>query len=151
MAAISVVSNAVSVVGLADVVFRLSIALTDLYFRCHGAKKNVPRLIKDLKNLTGIVVQVQAFADEYTRSLYVLEDSQTLLPQLEAILRSCERDLQELELVAKRVNGTPNDGWLKQLGNSLSWGLDDQKVLRSCQNLERVVGTLNTALSLTGR
>lgn len=151
MSNISTAANAVAVVGLADVVFRLGIASLDLYSRCRNASKDVPRLLSDLKNLANIVAQVRAFADEYSRSPYALEDSQPLLPQLETTLQCCKRELEELEQIAKNDESNTNDAWFKQWGKGLSWALDDQKVLKSCQQIERYMVSLNTGLALTGR
>ena len=151
MSNISTAANAFAVVGLADVVFRLGIASSDLYSRCRNASKDVPRLLSDLKNLANIVAQVRAYADEYSRSPYALEDSQALLPQLETTLQCCKGELEELERMAKNDKSNANDTWFKQWGKGLSWALDNQKVLRSCQQIERYMVTVNTALSLTGR
>ncbi|ERF76472.1 hypothetical protein EPUS_06134 [Endocarpon pusillum Z07020] len=151
MSTYSTAANAFAVVGLADVVFRLGIASSDLYLRCRNASKDVPRLLSDLKTLSEIVAQVRAFASEYSRSPYALEDSQVLLPQLETTLRCCKRELEELERIAKNDKSNANDAWFRQWGKGLGWALDDQKVLKSCQQIERYMVTLNTALSLTGR
>jgi hypothetical protein len=75
MSGFSTAANACAVVGLADVVFRLGVGLSDLYFRCRNASNEVPRLLSDLQALADVVAQVRAFADEYGRSPYALEDS----------------------------------------------------------------------------
>ena len=151
MEKLSVAANAFAVVGLADVVFRLGIEALDLYSRCRNASKNVPRLVADLKTLGDIVAQVRAFVDEYNRSPYMLEDSQVLLPQLETALQDCKRELEELKGAVENTKNDASDGWFKRWSKGLSWALDDQKILGSCQQIERYNVVLNTALSLTGR
>ena len=151
MEKLSRAANAFAVVGLADVVFRLGIEAVDLCSRYRNASKNVPRLVADLKTLADIVAQVRAFVDEYNRSPYMLEDSQVLLPQLETALRDCKRELEELKGVTEDAKNDSNDGWFKRWSKGLIWALDDQKILGSCQQIERYNIVLNTALSLTGR
>lgn len=148
---ISTPANAFAIVGLADVVFRLAIASSDLYFRYRNASEDIARLLNDLKNLANVVAQVRAFADEYRRSPYALDDSQVLLPQLETVLQCCKQELEKLEQVVKDVKSNANDPWFKQWGKGLSWALDEQKILKSCEQIERYMMTLNTALSLIGR
>jgi hypothetical protein len=106
----STAANACAVVGLADVVFRLGVGLSDLYLCCRNASKEVPRLLSDLKMIADIVAQVRAFADEYGRSPYGLEDSQVLLPELETALRCCRRQLEELERFVNNVRSDTSDG-----------------------------------------
>jgi hypothetical protein len=106
----STAANACAVVGLADVVFRLGVGLSDLYFCCRNASKEVPRLLSDLKTIADIVAQVRAFADEYGRSPYGLEHSQVLLPELETALRCCRRELEELERFVNNVRSDTSDG-----------------------------------------
>ena len=151
MEKLSIAANAFAVVGLADVVFRLGIEAFDLYSHYRNASKNVPRLVTDLKTLADIVAQVRVFVDEYNRSPYMLEDSQALLPQLESALQACKRELEELKGVIENVKTDASDGWLKRWSKGLSCALDDQKILGSCQQIERSNVVLNTALSLTGR
>lgn len=144
-------ANAFAIVGLADVVVRLVVQVSDIYNRCNNASKDVPRLLGDLKTLAGIVTQVRAFADEYNRSPFLLDDSQTLLPQLEITLKDCELELRALQQVANNAKSGGTDGWFKQWSKDLSWALNDDKVQRSCQKIEAYKVTLNTALSLIGR
>lgn len=151
MVDISTPANAFAIVGLADVVFRLGIASSELYFRYRNASESITRLLRDLKNLADIVALVRAFAEEYNRSPYALDDSQVLLPQLETALQCCKQELEGLEGIAKKVTSNASDAWFTQWGKGLSWALDDQKILKSCQQIERYMVTLNTALSLTGR
>lgn len=133
---ISTPADAFGIVGLADAVFRLGIASSDLYFRSRTASEDVARLLSDLRNLANIVAQVRAFADEYRRSPYVLDDSQVLLPELETALQCCKQELDELERIVKSVKNNANDAWFKQWGKGLSWALNDQEILSLANKLK---------------
>jgi hypothetical protein len=74
-----------------------------------------------------------------------------LLPQLERVLQSCERELAELTTTANNAKSEPSDGWLKQWTKGFSWAVDDSKVQSSCLRIEGFKATLSTALSLVGR
>ncbi|TKA79273.1 hypothetical protein B0A49_03690 [Cryomyces minteri] len=148
---LSTAANAFAVVGLADVVFRVSTELYDLFDRCKAAPRTISQLLSELKSLASIVATVRVFADEFQASPYALEDQQVLLPQLETILGDIERDFGELKTLAITSQSNTNDAWFKQWGKNSSWSLNEQKALRACQQLERHKTALIAALSVTGR
>ncbi|TKA63005.1 hypothetical protein B0A49_10775, partial [Cryomyces minteri] len=148
---LSTAANAFAVVGLADVVFRASTELYNLFDRCKAAPRTISQLLSELKSLASIVATVRVFADEFQASPYALEDQQVLLPQLETILRDIERDFGELKTLAITSQSNTNDAWFKQWGKNSSWSLNEQKALRACQQLERHKTALNVALSVIGR
>ena len=87
MSDLSAAANAFAVVGLADVVFRAGTQLYDVLNRARAASKSIPQLLSTLKCLTAIIAEVRAFAKEFEQSPFALEDKQTLLPELETILK----------------------------------------------------------------
>lgn len=148
---LSAAANAFAVVGLADVVFRAGTQLYDVLNRARAASKSIPQLLSTLKCLTAIIAEVRAFAKEFEQSPFALEDKQTLLPELETILKDCERELVDLRALATTASGGIGSGWLRQWKKSLIWALDDQKVIQSCRSLEGYKGALTAALTVTGR
>ena len=148
---LSAAANAFAVVGLADVVFRAGTQLYDVLNRTRAASKSIPQLLSTLKCLTAIIAEVRAFAKEFEQSPFALEDKQTLLPELETILKGCERELVDLRALATTASGGIGSGWLRQWKKSLIWALDDQKVIQSCRSLEGYKGALTAALAVTGR
>lgn len=148
---LSAAANAFAVVGLADVVFRAGTQLYDVLNRARAASKSIPQLLSTLKCLTAIIAEVRAFAKEFEQSPFALEDKQTLLPELETLLKDCERELVDLRTLATTASGGIGSGWLRQWKKSLIWALDDQKVIQSCRSLEGYKGALAVALAVTGR
>ncbi|CAG8959578.1 hypothetical protein HYFRA_00001480 [Hymenoscyphus fraxineus] len=148
---LSVPANAFAIVGLADVVLRLSIEAAELYSRYSNASQTVNRLIRDLGNLVDIVTHVRAFTADYNNSPFVVDDSQSLVPQLENTLRDCEGELQDLKRIAESARRNTTDGWFQHVKKGFSWAIDEKTVLQSCQQIEKYKATLNTTLSLTGR
>lgn len=148
---LSSAANAIAVVGLADVVFRLSIEAADLYSKCRNASKSISRLQDDLRTLADIVAQVRTFATDYGQSPFVQDDSQDLMPELETILGRCERELEEIKKVAENAEKKSSDGWYMQIRKGLTWAFDDKKISELCLALEKYKATLHTTLLLTGR
>jgi len=151
MSDLSAAANAFAVVGLADVVFRAGTQLYDVLNRARAASKSIPQLLSTLKCLTAIIAEVRTFAKEFEQSPFALEDKQTLLPELEIILKDCERELVDLRTLATTASGGIGSGWLRQWKKRLIWALDSQKVIQSCRSLEGYKGALTAALAATGR
>jgi hypothetical protein len=61
---ISTPANAFAIVGLAGVIIRYSIQVSDLYVRWRDASKAVARLLMNLKDLSELVAEVRSFANE---------------------------------------------------------------------------------------
>lgn len=151
MAALSVGASVTAFLGLADIVYRYTLQVSNLYSRCDSASKSVPRLLKDLKHLAEIIAQIRIFIPEYHQSPYVLEDAQSALSELERLLRDCETELEALKLLLNEININQGDGWVKRWSKNLSWGLDDQKISKCCQQLETYKSDFNLKLSPIGR
>jgi hypothetical protein len=148
---ISPVANCFAVVGLADVLVRLSVQASGIYERYRTSSKDAARLLKELKTLVDIVTEVRVYANDYKQSPYVLDDGLTQLPQLEETLQACKTEVEALIQSAEAATGSLIDGWLKHVSRGLKWALDDGKVRESCQRIEQLKATLITILALTGR
>ncbi|KAI9648885.1 hypothetical protein NHQ30_001451 [Ciborinia camelliae] len=151
MATLSTGANFTAFIGLLDIVFKYTVEASNLYSRCATASKSIPRLLEDLKLFADTIAQIRIFAVEYEQSPYVLEDSQVVLPQLKTLLQRSEQQLSSLKLMLNELTVSQGDGWFKKWNKNLSWGLDDQKILRSCQQLEAYKTSFNGILSLIGR
>ncbi|CAG8971972.1 hypothetical protein HYALB_00003310 [Hymenoscyphus albidus] len=81
----------------------------------------------------------------------MVDDSLSLVPQLENTLRDCEGELKELKQIAESARRNASDGWFQHVKKGFSWAIDEKTVSQSCQQIERHKASLNTTLSLTGR
>lgn len=151
MADLGATANAFAVVGLADIVFRTSTDLYELLTRCRSASKSASQLLFELRSLSAIVAQVRIIAAEEKRESGISDDGQALLKEVEAILGDCERELGGLREAALSAVTKSGDGWLKQWVGNLGWALDDQRVAKACQQLERHKTALIAAHSVIGR
>ncbi|KAA8568987.1 hypothetical protein EYC84_007956 [Monilinia fructicola] len=125
MAALSVGASVTAFLGLADIVYRYTLQRS-----LHRFGSSSP---------------------EYHQSPYVLEDAQSALSELERLLRDCETELEALKLLLNEININQGDGWVKRWSKNLSWGLDDQKISKCCQQLETYKSDFNLKLSPIGR
>ena len=147
----SVVANSFAVVGLADVVARLSITAIDFYIRYRNASKDVDRILLELRTLADLIRRVRDWANDYNQSNYSLDDGKSLLPELQSALENCARELNELTQLSQNAKPGANEGWAKTLSKGVWWAKGDQEFQKSCQTIQRLNSTLNTALSLIGR
>ena len=149
--AFSVVANSFAVVGLADVIARLSITAIDFYLRYRNASKDVDRILHELRTLADLVRRVRDWANDYSQSNYALDDGNALLPELQSVLENCARELNGLIQLSQNAKQGANEGWIKTLSKGIWWAKGDQEFQKSCQTIQRLNSTLNTALSLIGR
>lgn len=149
--AFSVVANSFAVVGLTDVVARLSITAIDFYVRFRNASKDIERILLELRTLADLVRRVRDWADDYSNPNYVLDDGDAPLSELQTVLENCERELNELIRVSQKAKQGANEGWVKTLSKRIWWAQGDQEFQKSCRAIQRLNATLNTALSLIGR
>ncbi len=68
MADISPVANVLSVVGLADVVYRSIVQVAGLYVRYCSSSDDVARLLDNIRTLVDITASVRGFAVRYNGS-----------------------------------------------------------------------------------
>src|SRR5436190_15565799 len=125
--AFSVVANSFAVVGLADVIARLSITAIDFYLRYRNASKDVDRILHELRTLADLVRRVRDWANDYSQSNYALDDGNALLPELQSVLENCARELNGLIQLSQNAKQGANEGWIKTLSKGIWWAKGDQE------------------------
>jgi hypothetical protein len=147
----SVIANSFAVVGLADVITRLSIKAIDIYIGSRNASKDIDLILLELRAFADLVRRIRDWANDYNQSSYVLDDGAVLISELQSVLGNCNTELNGL--ITASANARPNtgEGWTKNLTKAVWWAKGDQDFQRSLQTIQRMNTTLNTALSLIGR
>jgi len=148
---ISPISNAFAVVGLADVVYRLVVDVADLYRRCRGSAKEASILLNQLKDLSGVVVQVRNYVDEHKQDPSCAAHALTVLSHIESTLQDCQKELTELGSLAETALVSQGRGWIEKWTKGFSWAWYYQSMLTSCQRLESFKLSLTAMLVLIGR
>jgi hypothetical protein len=129
----SVAANSFAVVGLADVVARLSITAIDFYIRYRNASKDIDRMLLELRTLADMVRRVRDWANNYNHSNYVLDDGDVLQPELQSVLENCAKELNGLIQVSQHAKRGANEGWVQSLSKGILWAKGDQEFQKSCQ------------------
>jgi hypothetical protein len=151
MAAFSTAANAFSVVGLADVVFRLGVDTASLYSRFRNASKDIASLVDEIKAFVEIIAQIRVYLDEYRQSPYAQSDGQSLMLQLSKILSDCEKELRDIQQLANKHKREPNDGLAMQMMKSWGWTLQNKQVSECCKRIRLLNTNLQTILIFIGR
>lgn len=151
MAGLSTAANAFSVVGLADVVFRLGVNTADLYSRYRNASKDISSLVDELQAFVETVAQIRLYLDEYLQSPYTQADGQSLPLQLFKTLSDCETELQNLKQFAGENESRPDDGMAIQMMKRWRWASQQVHVLKSRERIRHLNMNIQTILVLIGR
>ena len=149
--AFSVVANSFAVVGLVDVITRLSIKAIDIYIRSRNASKDIDRILLELRAFADLVRRIKDWINEYNQSSYVLEDGDALISELQIVLENCKNELNGLITTSGNARPNAGEGWAKNFTKGIWWAKGDQDFQRSLQIIQRLNAELNTALSLMGR
>lgn len=151
MAGLSAAANAFSVVGLADVVFRLGVNIAYLYSRYLNKSKDIANLVDEIESLVEKVTQIRLYLDEYRQSNYVQNDGQAPLRQLARILSDYKTELEKLKQFADERGSSPDDGLATQMIKGWRWALQQDHVLESRKRIRHLNFNLQTFLELIGR
>lgn len=149
MEAFSTAANAFSVIGLADVVFRLGVDTASLYSRYRNASKDIASLVDEIQAFVEIIAQIRVYLDEYRQSPYAQSDGQSLLPQLSKILSDCEKELRYIQQLANKHKREPNDGLAMQMMKSWRWTLQND-VSKSGKRIRHLNMNLQNIFLLIG-
>ena len=138
------------VVSLADVLWRTSKELYGFFSDVKNASKNVQSMRLELQQLEGILLSIHKHAESYDKSLYSTEDGLSASGLL-TNLQYCEAEFKGLNDIVEESRRNQGLGPVDRLASKFKWVLDEKKVTRCCQRLEKVKLLLNTVLSLDGR
>ena len=147
---LAVTASGFAVVGLADVVLRLICDCVQCYWTCRSVSELIPNLLRGLLSLNNIVTNVRIYLDDYSRSLFALQDGKVIL-DFRAIFEDCKRELAKLKVTAVSLKYASTDPWHTRLWRSVSYGCHSESIEKSRVDLERLKLSLNLALSVTGR
>lgn len=151
MAGLSAAANVFSVVGLADIVFRLGVNTADLYSRYRDASKDIASLVDEIQAFVETVTQIRLYLDEYRQSPYTQTDGQTPPPQLSKTLSDCETELLNLKRFAVENGSRPDDGLAVQMMKRFRWTSQQVQVLKSRERIGHLNMILQTNLVHVGR
>lgn len=151
MAGLSAAANVLSVVGLADIVFRLGINTADLCSRYRNASKDISSLVDELQAFVETVTQIRLYLDEYRQSPYTQEDGQTPPQELFKTLSDCKTELQELKRFAVENESRPDDGMAVQMMKRWRWTSQQVRVSKSREKIKYLNINLQTNLMYMGR
>ena len=139
-----------AVVSTADVVVRLIAVCVEYVRRCRSASDVMPKLLRELIELSVVSTKVKLFQDDYNNSRFAREDHKPL-HDFETLLRDCETELEALKDVATTLVSASTDSWYSRLPKSLSWGAKSHDFEKNRSRLEHLKSDLLYALSVTGR
>jgi hypothetical protein len=151
MAGFSVAANAFSVVGLADVVFRLGVDTAGLYSRYRNASSDIDSLVDEIQAFVASLAQIRVYLDEYHQSTYAQGDGQTLPPQFSQTLSDCEKELRDLQHLANKNKNELHDGLAVQMMKSWRWASQHEHVSKCRKRIRHHNINLQTILVLIGR
>lgn len=150
MAGLSTAANAFSVVGLADIVFRLGVNTADLYSRYRNASKDISSLVNELQAFVETVAQIRLYLDEYLQSPYTQADGQSPPLHLFKTLSDCETELQNLKRFTGENGSRPDDGMAVQIMKRWRWTSQQGHVLNSRERIKHLNTNLQIVLFVMG-
>lgn len=143
---LSTAASAFAIVGVADVVLRATVEchrflsgikdapaeIKELQACLQENKQLFKALIKHLEDLRDLTSSISAFARE----------SSSALDGLTSAIRALDRELKALQISIKKYNGHDKT-WAR-----VKWVLDNRKISKSVEKLERSKSTLSVFLAL---
>ena len=146
----SIAASVGGVVGLADVICRLGKELYSFYSTCKNSSQEIQHLVTELQQLDTIIQSIRKIAQTYQTSAFATDDG-LALPDVLETLQNCQSEYEVLLDLAEGANPAKFPATARGIYKKVKWVLDEKKVVRACQKLERVKSTLAAALSNTGR
>jgi len=142
----SITASSFAVVGVADVVLRASIECCRFLSEINGAPAEIDRLQTCIKENMGLVDTLKEHLDDLRTPASAMSlsaiDSSSALNSFNSSIRAIHRELNALRALANRY-GLGDKSWAR-----VKWVLDERKISKSLENLERSKFTLSVALSL---
>lgn len=142
----SIVASSFAVVGVTDVVLRLSAECYRFLSDIKDAPAEIVRLRNCVKDNEQLLVSLKRHVDELRCSGAMISPptpaSNSDLDGLPASIRALQRELGNLKSLAKKHGGRDKT-WAR-----IKWVLDDRKVNKSVEKLESTKATLSLALAL---
>ncbi|KAH7139279.1 hypothetical protein B0J11DRAFT_610664 [Dendryphion nanum] len=142
----SIVASSFAVVGVTDVVLRLSAECYRFLSDIKDAPAEIVRLRNCIKDNDQLLVSLKRHLDELRCSAAMISPptpaSNSDLDGLPASIRALQRELGNLKSLVKK-HGGGDKTWAR-----IKWVLDDRKVNKSVEKLESTKATLSLALAL---
>ena len=146
----SMTANVSAVLSLVDVVCRAGKELFVFCAAIKDASNDIRYVAKELQQFNTLLSSVKAAIEQRGKSALAKCGELSWSGVVEA-LKDCQSELTELSLFVEKSKPKPQCGKAMNLVSKIKWVLDEGKVIRSCQRLERRKLTLITALSVIGR
>ncbi|MCJ1252048.1 hypothetical protein MMC30_009286 [Trapelia coarctata] len=142
-----IATNAIAVVGLADVVLRWTLQLYSFLSAIKDAPKEIKRLIQELTGINALVTEVKVYLEEQKKVSPTTVESQALaefVSSLEAILG----ELLALSAASRKLKGSNSfaNAWAK-----VKWVLEEKQLDGLCRRLESHKLSLVAGLQISGR
>jgi chromosome segregation ATPase len=142
----SITTSSFAVLGAADVVLRASVELRRFLSEIKGAPAEIDSLRISIEENTQLVDIMKQHLNDLGNPVSSMSlsasDMTSALEGFKSSVRALDRELNTLRVLAKRYTGSDKT-WA-----SVKWVLDERKVSKSLEKLERSKVTLNVALSL---
>lgn len=142
----SITASSFAVVGAADVVVRLSLECHRFLSEIKDAPEEIDRLrtsIKENRELVDTLMKHLADLRDPTSSISSSTiDLSPAINQTNSSVRALQRELNALLLLSKKYNGG-NKTWER-----VKWVLDERKISKCLERLERTKSTLGVVLLL---
>lgn len=145
----SATANAFSVVGLADVVFRLGLSIFDTLSKIKRAPQEVIELLDSLKAFQAVIARTRIFLSEIEPTDHPKKN--IIITSIKAVLSQSERELSLVKQRAIPVTQTTSCGALTSFMARTTWVLGQREIAMSSRRLQNLRRDLDTELALAGR
>lgn len=142
-----VTTNAIAIIGLADVVLRWTLQLYSVISAIKDAPKEIQRLIHELTGINSLVTEVKLYLEERRKSSPTTVQSPALAESISS-LEAIFGELMALSAAFRKLKGSDS--------SANTWGkvksvLKEKQLDGLCRRLERHKLSLVAVLHVSGR
>ena len=143
-------SIAASAVQFADLACRVARELYAFVSALKDASDELCRLNQTIKELAGILLDVQKLAEIYKTSALLL-GNENAFDTLNEDLKSCTGDLRLLQKIVPGSARTSDKSFIRQLQKRFKTVFKEKEITKISQRLDSHKASLSNALSVIGR
>jgi hypothetical protein len=143
-------SIAASAVQFADLACRVARELYAFFSALKDASDELCRLNQTIKELAGILLDVQKLAEIYKTSALLL-GNENAFDTLNEDLKSCTGDLRLLQKIVPGSAKTSDKSFIRQLQKRFKPVFKEKEITKISQRLDSHKASLSNALSVIGR
>ena len=136
-------------VGLADVTCRIGKELYVFFNAIEHAPHDIQNMLKELQQLDTIISSIHTLAENNNKPPFSTDDQLSFSAILQA-LHDCKSEFESLRDLVEKFKPNQQLGAKKHLANKVKWILEEKKITKSCQKLERLKLSLTTVLTSVG-